>query len=72
MQTSSWRRQRKIIDELEEELDRKREIIDSRNREITQALEQKNYNAQRLTQYAAAGQEKDKTFSRRLSDCEWP
>lgn len=54
------------IDELEEELTRKREIIDTRNLEVTRALEQKNHNANRVIRHVAAGKEKDK----RIEDLE--
>ena len=54
------------IYELEEELTRNWEIIDTRNLEVTRALEQKNYNASRVNQHVAAGKEKDK----RIEDLE--
>lgn len=47
------------IQDLEDGMERKRGIIDKRNQEITNALEQKNYNATRVVQMTAANKEKD-------------
>eukprot|EP00435_Cladocopium_sp_Y103_P056006 s391_g18.t1 len=47
------------IDDLQQENDRKQAFIDAKTQELNTALQQKNYNAQRLTQLAATLREKD-------------
>ena len=47
------------IQDLEDDLQKRDEIVDKRNQEITHALEQKNYNAARIVQITAANKEKD-------------